>query len=158
MPCDFMILLPAMHRTSFFIVVALLIGCAGRPSLIPNADKNLRRTSAQFAADAAKRHPYKANAPRGGEAVARAEIGYMLKQITIVNLSSETWNDVELWVNQKYVVFVPVMEPNKLKTLNFQMMYDDQGNYFTTENKQMVDKVEIYREGKMYDVKAKLGD
>ena len=147
-----------MHRTSFFIVVALLIGCAGRPSLIPNADKNLRRTSAQFAADAAKRHPYKANAPRGGEAVARAEIGYMLKQITIVNLSSETWNDVELWVNQKYVVFVPVMEPNKLKTLNFQMMYDDQGNYFTTENKQMVDKVEIYREGKMYDVKAKLGD
>jgi len=158
MRCDFMILLPAMHRTSFFIVVALLIGCAGRPSLIPNADKNLRRTSAQFAADAAKRHPYKANAPRGGEAVARAEIGYMLKQITIVNLSSETWNDVELWVNQKYVVFVPVMEPNKLKTLNFQMMYDDQGNYFTTENKQMVDKVEIYREGKMYDVKAKLGD
>src|SRR5947207_9463157 len=123
-----------MHKTIGFVglLVSLIIlaGCAGRPSLIPNSDKNLRRTSAQFAADAAKRHPYKANAPRGGEAVARAEIGYMLKQITIVNLSPETWNDVELWVNQKYVVFVPVMEPNKLKTLNFQMMYDDQGNYF----------------------------
>ena len=154
-----MILLALMHRTiSLLAVVAMLVGCAGRPSLIPNADKNLRRTSAQFAADAAKRHPYKSSAPRGGEAVARAEVGYMLKQITLVNLSAEAWNDVELWVNQKYVVFVPVMEPNQLKTLNFQMMYDDQGSYFTTDNKQMVNKVEIYRDGKMYDVKAKLGD
>src|SRR5947207_14128888 len=126
-----------MHKSTqkaTFLLVALLLvgcaGCAGRPSLIPNADKSLRRTSAQFAADAAKRHPYKSDAPRGGEAVARAEVGYMLKQITIVNLSPQAWNDVELWVNQKYVVFVPVMEPNKLKTLNFQMMYDDQGNYF----------------------------
>src|SRR5207244_5572992 len=115
---DFMILLALMHRTiSLLAVVAMLVGCAGRPSLIPNADKNLRRTSAQFAADSAKRHPYKSSAPRGGEAVARAEVGYMLKQITIVNLSPEAWNDVELWVNQKYVVFVPVMEPNQLKTL-----------------------------------------
>ena len=148
-----------MYKTIGLLVGAsLLAGCAGRPSLIPNSDKNLRRTSAQFAADAAKRHPYKSNAPRGGEAVARAEVGYMLKQITVVNLSSEPWNDVELWVNQKYVVFVPVMQPNQLKTLNFQMMFDDQGNYFTTDNKQMVNKVEIYRDGKMYDVKAKLGD
>ena len=151
-----------MHKTIGFVglLVSLIVlaGCAGRPSLIPNSDKNLRRTSAQFAADAAKRHPYKSNAPRGGEAVARAEVGYMLKQITIVNLSQEAWNDVEVWLNQKYVVFVPVMEPGQLKTINFQMLFDDQGNYFTTDNKQMVDKVEIYRDGKMYDVKVKLGD
>ena len=71
-----------MHKSTqkaTFLLVALLLvgcaGCAGRPSLIPNADKSLRRTSAQFAADAAKRHPYKSDAPRGGEAVGRAQIG-----------------------------------------------------------------------------------
>src|SRR4051794_40003928 len=148
-----------MYKTIGSLAVFLILaGCAGRPSLIPNSDKNLRRTSAQFAADAAKRHPYKSNAPRGGEAVARAEVGYMLKQITIANLSQEAWNDVEVWVNQKYVVALPAMEPGKLKTINFQMLYDDQGNYFTTDNKQMVDKVELFRDGKMYDVKVKLGD
>ena len=42
--------------------------------------------------------------------------------------------------------------------LQRQMLFDEQGNYFTTDNKQMVDKVEIYRDGKMYDVKVKLGD
>ena len=148
-----------MYKTIGFVAsVLILAGCAGRPSLLPNADKNLRKTSSQFAADAAKRHPYKANAPRGGEAAARGEVGYMLKQITLANLSQDIWNDVEVWVNQKYVVFLPVMEPSKLKTINFQMLFDEQGNYFTTDNKQMVDKVEIYRDGKMYDVKVKLGD
>ena len=37
-------------------VLALgLGGCAGRTSLFPNSDTNLRKTSAEFAADAAKR-------------------------------------------------------------------------------------------------------
>ena len=35
--------------------LALFAGCAGRPSLLPNSDKDLRKTSAAFAADAAKR-------------------------------------------------------------------------------------------------------
>ena len=150
-----------MHKPSFLLViaVAVLAGCSGRPSLIPNPDKSLRKTSSQFAADAAKRHPYKKDAPRGGEAVARAQVGYTLNQLDVVNLSQEPWNDVEVWVNQKYVVFVPVMEPNKLKTLNFQMLFDDQGNYFPTENKKtLVTKVEVFRDGKMYDVPVKLGD
>jgi hypothetical protein len=151
-----------MHKTSILpLVVAstILAGCAGRPSLIPNADKSLRRTSAQFAADAAKRHPYKSDAPRGGEAVSRAQVGYTLNQLDVVNLSKEPWNDVEVWVNQKYVCFVPSMPPNQLKTLNFQMLYDDQGNYFPLDNKKvLIDKVEVYSDGKMYDVPVKLGD
>src|SRR5215217_3536484 len=115
-----------MHKPSFLlmIAVAVLAGCSGRPSLIPNADQSLRKPSSQFAADAAKRHPYKTDAPRGGEAVARAQVGYTLNQLDVVNLSQEPWTDVEIWVNQKYVVFVPRMEPNKLKTLNFQMLFD----------------------------------
>jgi hypothetical protein len=149
-----------MYKTIAFVAsLMILAGCAGRPSLIPNSDKNLRRTSAQFAADAAKRHPYKSNAPRGGEAVARAEVGYMLKQITIVNLSQEAWNDVEVWVNRKYVVDIPTMEPNQVKTINFQMLFDDKGNYFPTDNKKvLVSKVEVLKDGKMFDVPVRLGD
>src|SRR5687768_14560041 len=51
------------------IGLALLAGCAGRVSMLPNADKNLRKTPAQFAADAATRHPFKAELPSGGEAI-----------------------------------------------------------------------------------------
>ena len=50
---------------------ALLGGCAGRAEIFPNSEPALRHTAAEFAADAAKRFPYKADAPRGGVAAAR---------------------------------------------------------------------------------------
>src|SRR5688572_22780473 len=136
------------------------LGCAGgRPSLVPNPDKNLRKASAQFAADAAVRHPYKSDVPRGGEAIARCEVGYSMNRIDLVNLSQEEWQNVEVWVNQKYVVFLPRIEPSTLKILNFQMLYDDKGNYFPLNNRKvMVEKVEVLRDGKMYDVPVRLGD
>ncbi|HYO10004.1 MAG TPA: hypothetical protein VER17_13620 [Tepidisphaeraceae bacterium] len=147
---------------SLLLIVAtlmLLVGCAGRPSLLPNSDKNLRKTSAQLAADAAVRHPYKGDAPRGGEAIARASVGYTLNQVDVVNLSPDAWEDVEIWVNQQYVVHIPTMEPSKLKTLNFQMLFDDKGNSFPLDNKKvMVTKVEAYRGGKMFDIPVRLGD
>src|SRR5437764_432304 len=73
------------RRVTTLAVTALLTatGCAGRPSILPNGDPALRKTSTQFAADAAKRHPYKATAPRGGEAVARAEADYMFKHVNL---------------------------------------------------------------------------
>ena len=50
----------AMSRWMFSLIgvfaVSLLAGCAGRPSLFPNSDKDLRKTSVAFAADAAKRN------------------------------------------------------------------------------------------------------
>lgn len=150
-----------MHKLTLSLVVAvsLLAGCADKPTWIPSSDKNLRKTNAQFAADAAKRHPYKADAPRGGEAEARAEVNYTPNELFIVNLSKDSWTEVEVWVNKNYVVFLPVMEANKPKTVNFTMLYDDKGNPFPTNNiKVMINKVEILRDGKMYDVKAKLGD
>ena len=102
----------------------VMAGCAGRASLIPNKDEALRKTSTQFAADAARRS-YKADAPQGGEAPARAEVDYTLKELRIGNLSPDDWNDVEVWVNQKYVVFLPALpKQNKgegYRHLNFQM-------------------------------------
>ena len=140
-------------------IAALAIGCSGRPALIPNPDPNLRKASAQFAADAAIRHPYKAEVPRGGEAVARSQVGYSLDRLDLVNLSQEPWTDVEIWVNQKYVVHLPKVEPNTLKIINFQMLYDEKGNYFPTDNKKvLISKVEVLKEGKMFDVPVRLGD
>jgi hypothetical protein len=136
----------------------MLAGCAGRPSILPNADKGLRKTSAQFAADAAKRQ-YKADAPRGGQIPGRAQVGYMLDRVEVVNLSDSDWADVEVWVNKKYVVHVPMMEKGKLKTLPFQMIFDEAGNNFPTDNsKHRVELVEIYKDGKTYDVTTKLAD
>jgi hypothetical protein len=147
-------------------VTALAIGagCAGRPALIPNKDSALRKTSAQFASDAAKRN-YEAEAPRGGEAVGRAEVDYTLKEVRVANLSPEDWENVEVWVNQKYVVHLPVL-PHQQKGegyrhLNFQLLYDNEGNYFPVSlisSKMRIERVEVYRDGKMYDVPVHLAD
>ena len=137
----------------------LAAGCAGRVSMIPNPDPNLRKSSTQFAADAAARHPFKADAPKAGEAVARAEVGYTLNRIDLVNLSSDDWQDVDVWVNQQYVVHLPKMEHGKLKILPFQMIYDDKGNYFPLDNRKvLVSQVSLYKDGKMYDVPVHVAD
>lgn len=154
----------SLLRGSFVWMVLGLIasfgaGCAGRTSVMPNSDPALRKYSTQFAADAARRHPYKADAPRGGLAEARAQVGYVTDHLQIINLSKDEWKDVEVWVNGSYVVCVPTMPPLVLKKLDFQMMYDADGNYFPTENeKTKVQKVEILLDGKMYDVTCHVAD
>jgi hypothetical protein len=134
---------------------SLLGGCEGVPSLLPNTDPNLRHTSTQFAADAAKRQPYKSFAPSGGSALANAQFDLTLQDVQILNYSEEDWNDVEVWVNKKYVVFIPVMDKGKslVKTIPFAMLFDDSGNCFSTNGgKTPIQTVEIYRNGKMYTI------
>lgn len=134
-------------------------GCSGRPSMWRNPDPELRKSSAEFAADAAKRFPYPAGAAQAGRAVARAQVGYMLNRLEVVNLSDQPWTDVEVWVNRSYVVHVPSMNPNQLKRLPFQMIFDDSGQHFPLKNDQvLVDRVEIYQGGKIYEVPFQLAD
>jgi hypothetical protein len=146
------------------LVSAIAIGCSGRPSLLRNSDPELRKSSSQFAADAATRFPYPADAPKGGDAIARAQVGYSMNKIEIANLSDEEWRDVEVWINGTHVVFLPVMQPPlngqpRLKTLHFQMIFDDKGNYFPLDNKKiLVNKVEILRDGKLYNVPVRQAD
>ena len=143
-------------------VVGGMVGCSGRAELLPNSDPNLRHTSTEFAVDAAKRFPFKADAPSGGNAAARAQVGYMLKKLEIVNLSPDDWSNVEIWVNQKYVVGIAKMENHKLEALPFQMLFNDQGHSFPTDNTKeadtLINKVQIYNDGKMYDVPLQLAD
>jgi hypothetical protein len=141
------------------MVGAMLVGCAGRTELLPNKDPALRKTPAEFAADAAKRHPYPATAPRGGTAMGRAEAGYVVDELSIVNTSDAPWTDVEVWVNGEYVVFLPQIESRLLKKVPFRTLYNSQGQYFPTSNGEffnrkpiLVQKVELFRDGKLYDV------
>lgn len=137
---------------------AALVGCDGEPALIPNSDVSLRKSSAMFAADAAKRH-YPADAPRGGEAAARADYEPMIKQIDVVNLSDTDWEGVEVWLNGKYVVFLPKMEKEMNKIVNYQMFFDSDGHHFDSDNgKNPVQKLELVRDGKLYTVPLQLQD
>ncbi len=135
-----------------------LAGCSsdGAPSLFPNPDANLHKNSAEFAADAAKRN-YESDAPRGGAAEARAQYELSHRRIDLVNLSKEDWSNVEVWVNQKYVVFVPEMQADIDKKLDFEMFYDQDGHHFDTQGgKNPLQTLEICKDGTLYSVKAVL--
>ena len=139
------------------LILAALAGCAGRPSLLPNSDPAMNKTSAQFAADAAKRGPFNASLPNGGDAKGRAQVGYGLDTVQLVNLSGEDWENVEIWINRQYVVFVPriAAKSERAKTLNFQMFYDDKGHYFPVDNNspnRMIRQLEMVQGGQVYRI------
>jgi hypothetical protein len=139
-------------------LILVAAGCAGEgePTLIPNGDKALRKTSTEFAADAAKRN-YEADAPKGEVADARAEFDLTYHKFDLANLSNADWSNVEVWVDQKFVLNVPVFAANSAETLDFDMFFDRDGHHFqTTRGKSPVESLQIYRDGKMYDVVAEL--
>ena len=150
----------------FFAALMLALGaggCSGRPSLLPNSDPALRKTSAQFAADAARRHPFKADLPSGGAANGRAQVGYGLDTVEVLNLSGEDWDNVEVWINRRYVVSVPRIAAGgqRVKTLNFQMFFDERGHSFPVDNRvpeRMVRQLEMVRGGQVYSIPVTLAD
>lgn len=155
----------ALAAGGLFVLSLLLAagGCSGRPSLLPNTDPKLRKTSAQFAADAAKRHPFNTALPGGGAARGRAQVGYGMDRVQVVNLSSENWDNVELWINRKFVVFVPRIPAGgqRAKTLDFQMFYDDRGHHFPVDNRiaeRMIEQLEMVRGGQVYTIPVRLAD
>lgn len=143
------------------ITLALLAGCEGRPSLLPNSDPNLRKTSTQFAADAAKRFPYPTGAEKAGGAQGRAQVDLMMAELQILNYDVQDWNDIDVWVNKTYVVHIPRISKakEKVETINFPMLYDAQGHSFSTDGgKNPMKQVEIVREGKIYEIPLALAD
>ena len=145
------------------LLLTLLGGCEGRVSLFPNADPELRKTPPEFAADAAKRFPYKASLPVTGEAAGRVSGDYGLDVLQLTNISDEDWSNVELWINKQYVVFLPKVEKGaqSIKTINFQMIFNDKGQAFPTDNiplDNQIHTVELVRDGKLYAVRSQLAD
>ena len=127
-------------------------GRQSSPTPIPR----LRKSSTELAADAAKRS-YEIDAPKAGAAIARAQYNVMERQFEVANLSNSDWQNIEVWVNQRYVVCVPQFDRNTGKTLNFELFYDAQGHHFETDHgNNPVRSLQIYQGGKMYDVVATL--
>jgi hypothetical protein len=146
----------------FAMALVLLMsaaGCQDRTSLVPNSDPALRKTKTEFAADARARHPYHAEAPKAGVAQGAAAVDYELNRLQIANFTGEDWNNIELWVNRQWVVFVPKVPANaeRAKTIDFSMLYNEVGMPFPDANRgdtSVVNKVEIYRDGRMYELAA----
>ena len=146
-------------------IVIVMVGCTTRPPFFPNADSDLRKSSKDFAADAANRH-YEASAPRGGDADGRAEVDYGYDRIYLADTSPTDWNNCELWINKMYVIFLPKVAGNGARalTINFASLFDASGEHFPfkstplTGTQTPVDTIEIYRGGKMYNVTMALAD
>jgi hypothetical protein len=137
------------------LALAGLAGCMDRTTIFDNPDPNLRMAKHEFRSDALDRFPYKAEAPKLREQKARAQVRYQLNRLEVVNFSETDWQDVDVWVNGKYVCHVPKMENRNLKEIHFPMLFDDQGNSFpmnSNKGKMLVKSVEIFRDGKMYQV------
>jgi hypothetical protein len=141
------------------VCLSLLAGCQGRGALIPPSDPDLRKTAAEFAADSAKRS-YPASAPRGGDAQALASVDYgVFNRIEMMNLSGEEMDDLEVWINEKYVFHATKWPPRTLKKVNFATLYDRDGRPFPMDNQKVrITKIEILKDGKLYNVPTKLAE
>lgn len=140
------------------LVVFGIGGCSDnpRPTVFANPDPALRRGVRDLKADAAAR-AYHDQAPRAKEPRARAEVAYMDNRLELVNFTGQDWTDVEIWVNGRWVCHVPKMEDRKLKEIHFPMLFDQSGKNFPLDNRQTrVEKVEVFRNGTLYEVYCKV--
>ncbi len=80
-------------------------------------------------------------------------MGYTLKRVEIVNFTGQDLEDIEVWVNRRYVCYVPKMQDRQLKEIHFPMLYDEQGKTFHIDKDNVrVEKVELFKDGKLYEI------
>lgn len=149
--------MPRTRACIALIALGLAVGCQDRPAgWLPNSEPSLKKTPAEFAATAKAVFPYPADAPRGGDLPARAEIGYDLNVIHFVNYSKETWTNAELWVNRRFVIKLDKVEPNKAFRIGFKLLYNENGQSFP-ENGAFVETLELKKDGSLFDVPKGIG-
>jgi hypothetical protein len=140
------------------LALVAVAGCQGTVALIPNNDPELRSPPSSFAADAAKRH-YEADAQRVPDSQFRAQYALIMKEIDLANISNLDWVNVEVWINEKYVVYCRTFDAKSSKSLKFTMFYDHDGHPFDTQGgTNPIEKVEVFRGGTMYAVVAHVAD
>lgn len=146
-------------RLSTLGIIALVVmGCEGSVSLLPDADPELRQPPPVFAADAAKRQ-YEAGAQKIPDTDFRAQYGLILREIDLANISSEDWDNVEVWINHTYVLHLKHFDKKSDKTLYFAMFYDQAGHHFETDyGKNPIKSLEVFRGGNMYAVVDHVAD
>jgi hypothetical protein len=139
---------------AFAAMSVAVVGCRETPGLLRNQDPVLRQPKTVLRADAARR-TYPSEAARVQGLAARSQIGYMAKTVEVANLSDADWDSVEVWVNKQYVVFLPKIEARALRAIPFDAMYDQSGQHLPTESRTfVVETVEVFMGGKLYDIKV----
>jgi hypothetical protein len=135
-----------------------LMGCETQVTVVPNNDPTLRKPVKTFAADASKR-TYEADAPKVPDYDFRGQYALILRRIDLANISERDWDNVEVWINQRYVVHCPKFEAKSDKSLAFRLFYDNKGHRFDTDmGKNPIESVEVYRDGVMYTVTTRVAD
>jgi hypothetical protein len=143
------------------LALSSMLGCMDRPTIFDNPDPNLRLSSSELRGDALARFPYKQDVPKAREGAGRAQVAYQLNRVDVVNYSQADWEDVEVWVNHKYVCHVPRMQRGQLKEIHFPMLFDEKGNSFpmnSNKGQMLVRSVEILRDGKLYQLTVEAAD
>jgi hypothetical protein len=125
-----------------------------------NSDPALQKKPAEYAADAANRHPMKTDLPSAGKADGVADIDYHIQMLQLANLSKQDWTNMEIWLNDKYVTFVPKVEAGKLRTLYFHMFYDGRGNKMAraVHGDPRINSVKMLRDDRWFDVPITLAE
>lgn len=139
-------------------VLGGVLGCDNTPGIMPQSDPALRGAPTKFA-QAASGLSYPESARTTEELTARAQVGHALNVVQVANLSRQDWTDVQVWVNQQYVISVPSIPAGTLRTLSFHLLFDPQGKPFPIDNRSVqVNKVEVLLGGQLYNVRLQLAD
>lgn len=149
-------------KTVSLTVAALLVaaltalGCESRPGYYPNQDLSLRKPIRTIRADSVQRI-YPAEAARVKGIAARSQVGYMAKTVDVANLTDTDWTEVEVWVNETYVCYLPKIEAGVLKSIPWDALYDRDAKTLPKESHNfVVNTVEVYMGGKLYEVPVRL--
>jgi hypothetical protein len=140
-------------------VSLVAFGCQDRAVLIPNFDPSIDKRLSTIRADVAGLFPYPAAAEQGGELLdARAEIGYTWNQINLVQFSGQTWENVEIWINQSYAFRLDRMESRDLKRISFKLFFNQAGQHFPLDNRNtIIDSIEVRKDGVVYQLPRQIG-
>jgi hypothetical protein len=154
----------AMKRiiATVLLTGGFIVGCEATPAVVPQSDPALKKTSAQYAADAVKHFPFKSSLPASDEQPVRAMPDYSLDFIDLTNLSKHDLLGPEVWINRQYEMTLPSLKAGEIKRLNFRMFYDDRGDHFPLNNDVqkggvIIRQLEVIVDGKIYQVPVRLG-
>ena len=135
----------------------LLAGCAsGTTNVNPNPDPAVQKPRTTFAAYAATRE-YPADLPKTEDAAIRAEVDYQLDVINFVNLGDTELKDVEVWVNEHYVVLLGTLPVKQQRGANFHVLFDKAGQQAPSRGT-WVEMIELNYDGQMHSVRVRPAD
>ncbi|MFT3784960.1 MAG: hypothetical protein QM770_02180 [Tepidisphaeraceae bacterium] len=137
--------------------VVITGGCTERATLLPNADPDLNKPSTQLAREAVQKFPYPVTLAKSPDPLpVRAELGYVLNEISLLNYGDADLADIDLWVNGQYVVGLTKLESKKIKKVPFEVLYNPAGQHFPRDGA-FINKLEMRVGEVMYDVTTQLG-